>query len=61
MDGIFYQPRGAGLTSIGHGNSGDISGNLQIITGWFHSNGGGGLDLNTPTVPLKRRIVALLE
>ena len=61
MDGIYYQPRGAGLTSNGHGNTENITGNLQIITGFFSSRGGGGLDLHTPTVPFKRRIVALIE
>jgi Flp pilus assembly protein TadG len=61
MSGIFYQPRGAGITSIGHGNSGDISGNLQVITGYFASNGGGGMNLTDPPIPLKRLIVALVE
>jgi Flp pilus assembly protein TadG len=61
LNGIFYQPRGAGITSIGHGNSGDITGHLQVITGFFHSNGGGGMILSDPSVPFKRRIVALVE
>lgn len=61
MIGVFYQPRGASITSIGHGNTGDISGNLTIITGQFESNGGGGLNLSPIPIPLKKRIIALIE
>ena len=61
LGGVFYQPRGAGLTSNGHGTTADITGNLQIITGYFASSGGGGLNLQQPTVPLKRRVAALIE
>ncbi len=53
MNGVFYQPRGGGLLSSQTGQS-----NLQIITGRF---AGGGLDLQPPTIPFKRRIVALIE
>jgi hypothetical protein len=55
MDGLFYQPRGAALISGQGGQN-----KLQIVTGRFENNGAG-LELSSPTVPFKRRIVALIE
>ncbi len=55
LRGVFYQPRGASLTA-----NGNVTGNLQVITGSFISSGGS-LNLQDPPVRLKRRIVALIE
>jgi Putative Flp pilus-assembly TadE/G-like len=55
LKGVFYQPRGASLTA-----NGNVTGNLQVITGSFISSGGS-LNLQDPPIRLKRRTVALIE
>jgi hypothetical protein len=54
--GTIYQPRGAWLTISG---GAPLSGSLQIITGAL--TGGAIAVASPPTIPLRRRIVALIE
>jgi Flp pilus assembly protein TadG len=57
INGTIYQPRGAWI-NISSGAP--LSGTLQIITGGV--SGGGTINiLSPPTIPLRRRIVALIE
>jgi len=57
LSGTIYQPRGAWI-NISSGAP--LSGALQIITGAI--SGGGTINiLSPPTIPLRRRIVALIE
>jgi hypothetical protein len=54
--GTIYQPRGAWIIISG---SSALSGSLQIITGAVTS---GSISIaQPPTIPLRRRIVALIE
>jgi hypothetical protein len=57
LSGIIYQPRGAWINIS---NGAPLSGMLQIITGAV--SGGGTISISSPpTIPLRRRIVALIE
>ncbi len=56
LTGTIYQPRGAWITVS---NGGALTGSLQIITGAL---AGGAITISSPpTMPLRRRIVALIE
>jgi hypothetical protein len=55
LNGTIYQPRGAWI-SVGTGAP--LSGPLQIITGAVT---GGAISISPPTIPLRRRVVALIE
>jgi hypothetical protein len=57
LNGTIYQPRGAWVTVS---NGAALTGSLQIITG---AVAGGSINISPPTtpVPLRRRIVALIE
>jgi hypothetical protein len=56
LTGTIYQPRGAWITVS---NGGALTGSLQIITG---AVAGGTINITQPpTIPLRRRIVALIE
>jgi hypothetical protein len=56
LQGTIYQPRGAWI-NVG---SGALTGSVQIITGEV-SGSGGSITLTAPPIPLRRRIVALIE
>jgi hypothetical protein len=56
LQGTVYQPRGAWI-NVG---SGALTGSVQIITGEV-SGSGGSITLAAPPIPLRRRIVALIE
>jgi hypothetical protein len=55
LTGTIYQPRGAWIT-VSSGAA--LTGSLQIITG---AVAGGSISITPPTIPLRRRIVALIE
>jgi hypothetical protein len=56
LTGTIYQPRGAWITVS---NGAALTGSLQIITG---AVAGGSISITQPpTIPLRRRIVALIE
>ena len=57
FNGTIYQPRGAWI-NVGPGT---LAGPLQVITGSVAGNAGSAMNLQPPTVPLRRRIVALIE
>jgi hypothetical protein len=57
FNGTFYQPRGAWI-NVGPGT---LGGPIQVITGSVAGNPGSAMSLQPPTVPLRRRIVALIE
>jgi hypothetical protein len=57
FNGTIYQPRGAWI-NVGPGT---LGGNMQVITGSVAGNPGSAVSLQPPTIPLRRRIVALIE
>jgi hypothetical protein len=60
LTGIFYQPRGAWLSTQGGPGAG-IQGAIQIITGAIFMQGHGTISTTPPPIPLKRRVVSLIE
>jgi hypothetical protein len=57
FNGTIYQPRGAWI-NVGPGT---LGGAMQVITGSVAGNPGSAVSLQPPTVPLRRRVVALIE
>jgi hypothetical protein len=57
FNGTIYQPRGAWI-NVGPGT---LGGPIQVITGSVAGNPGSAMSLQPPTVPLRRRVVALIE
>jgi hypothetical protein len=57
FNGTIYQPRGAWI-NVGPGT---LGGPIQVITGSVAGNPGSAMSLQPPTIPLRRRIVALIE
>jgi hypothetical protein len=57
FNGTIYQPRGAWI-NVGPGT---LGGSIQVITGSVAGNPGSAMSLQPPTIPLRRRIVALIE
>ncbi len=57
FNGTIYQPRGAWI-NVGPGT---LGGQMQVITGSVAGNPGSAMFLTPPTIPLRRRIVALIE
>jgi Flp pilus assembly protein TadG len=57
FNGTIYQPRGAWI-NVGPGT---LGGPMQVITGSVAGNPGSAMSLQPPTIPLRRRIVALIE
>jgi Flp pilus assembly protein TadG len=57
FDGTIYQPRGAWI-NVGPGT---LGGPMQVITGSVAGNPGSMMSLQPPTIPLRRRVVALIE
>jgi Flp pilus assembly protein TadG len=57
FNGTIYQPRGAWV-NVGPGT---LGGPMQVITGSVAGNPGSAMNLTPPTIPLRRRIVALIE
>jgi hypothetical protein len=57
FNGTIYQPRGAWI-NVGPGT---LGGPIQVITGSVAGNPGSAMFLTPPTVPLRRRVVALIE
>jgi hypothetical protein len=57
FNGTIYQPRGAWI-NVGPGT---LGGPMQVITGSVAGNPGSAMSLQPTTIPLRRRVVAVIE